>query len=77
MVTLVSINTHPQTSAPQGSQLAGGLLNKGQIADRLGVSARTVDTWMKSKRVPYLKIGRTVRFRWESVLDAIEKYRIA
>jgi hypothetical protein len=32
---------------------------------------------MKSKRVPYLKIGRTVRFRWESVLDAIEKYRIA
>lgn len=52
------------------------LLNKLQVAARLGVSPRTVDIWMAAKRLPFLKIGRTVRFRWETVIAALESYRV-
>lgn len=57
-------------------QTAEGLLNKGQLADRLGVSVRTVDAWLKSKRIPHLKIGRTVRFRWQAVSESLDRFAV-
>jgi len=63
-------------TAPQFTQPAEGLINKGQTSDRLGVSQRTLDNWMKAGRVPYMKIGRTVRFRWETVLSALDAFNM-
>jgi excisionase family DNA binding protein len=37
-------------------------LNKSQVADMLGVSHRTIDDWMKRRLIPFLKIGKAVRF---------------
>jgi excisionase family DNA binding protein len=42
-------------------------LTKPQIAERLKVTTRTIDTWMQKGLIPYRKIGRTVRFVWEEV----------
>lgn len=36
--------------------------DKDAEAKRLGVSPRTLDIWMRQGRVPFIKIGRTVRF---------------
>jgi len=38
------------------------LLSPTQLADFLGVSVGTVYGWIYKKEIPYLKIGRLVRF---------------
>lgn len=39
-----------------------GLLDIGGLADRLGVGERFVRRLVEERRIPYLKIGRLVRF---------------
>jgi excisionase family DNA binding protein len=53
-----------------------GLLNKRGLAVKLGISKRTVDAWMKKKRLPFIKVGKTVRFRWPDVLEKLNLYRV-
>jgi excisionase family DNA binding protein len=43
------------------------LLTKAELAPRLGITTRTVDSWMAKGYLPFLKIGRTVRFRLSDV----------
>lgn len=60
---------------PAAAQL-DGLLTKRQIAERLQVSTRTVDAWMRAKRLAYIKAGKTVRFRWSDCLARLETFRV-
>jgi len=53
-----------------------GLLNKRGLAVKLGISKRTVDAWMKNKRLPFIKVGKTVRFRWSDVLEKLQTFRV-
>jgi len=53
-----------------------GLLNKRQVAVKLGVSKRTVDVWMRAKRLPYVKLGKSVRFYWPDVLEKLQAFRV-
>ena len=56
---------------------ADEILAKSETAKRLKISKRTLDQWMRVGRVPFLKIGRTVRFRWSDVLAQLgQKCRI-
>ena len=48
------------------------VLNKKDLAERLRVGMRTVDTWMKKGWLPYVKIGKAVRFRWREVERCLE-----
>jgi hypothetical protein len=52
------------------------LLNKPELATRLRRSPRTVDLWMRQGKLPYLKIGKTVLFRWPDVLEKLNTYRV-
>ena len=52
------------------------LLDKPGIARRLNKSVRTVDDWMKRGRLPYIKVGRSVLFRWGAVLEKLESFRV-
>lgn len=54
----------------------GELLNKRAVASLLGVSPRTVDAWMRSRRLSYYKIGRTVRFTRTAVEACLAKFEI-
>jgi excisionase family DNA binding protein len=67
------INTAPGT---QRDTSAEGLLTKFDIADRLKVAPRTVDSWMKKGRIPFLKIGKSCRFHWLDVLEKLNAYRV-
>jgi excisionase family DNA binding protein len=49
------------------------LLNKKQLAARLGIGLRTVDTWIKKGYLPYIKYGKLVRFRWSEVEHYLER----
>jgi excisionase family DNA binding protein len=49
---------------------------KKELAARLRIGMRTVDTWMKRRRIPYIEIGKAVRLRWSEVercLEMLEK----
>ncbi len=52
------------------------ILEKPETAGRLKVSPRTLDEWMRKGWVPYLKIGKTVRFRWADVLEKLAQNRV-
>ncbi|HWX17464.1 MAG TPA: helix-turn-helix domain-containing protein [Chthoniobacterales bacterium] len=54
-----------------------GLLNKRGLAPKLQISTRTLDDWMRKGRIPFLKVGKTVRFRLADVLQKLnEQYRV-
>ena len=52
------------------------LLTKRDIAHELQLGMRTIDVWMKAGRLPFLKIGKTVRFRLADVLEKLNAYRV-
>jgi excisionase family DNA binding protein len=47
-------------------------LTKKQLAEKFGVSASTVDRWLKAGRIAYFKPGGMVRFTPEAI-EAFEK----
>jgi excisionase family DNA binding protein len=53
-----------------------GLLKKRGLAVKLGISKRTVDLWMHQGRLPFIKVGKTVRFRWADVLEKLSQFRV-
>ncbi len=48
------------------------LLTKAEVADRLGVSPRTVDRWVEQNRVPHLYLGDRSMLRFP--VDAIDEW---
>ena len=52
------------------------LYNRREIADYIGVSERTISNMMRQRRIPVIKIGKTVRFDPLKVRKALEKYEI-
>jgi len=48
------------------------ILNREQVAERLGVSPRLVGEWALAGILPCLRLSRKVqRFEWEAVLRAL------
>ena len=52
------------------------LLTKRDIARELQLGLRAIDVWMAAGRIPYLKIGKTVRFRLADVLEKLQTFRV-
>jgi predicted DNA-binding transcriptional regulator AlpA len=52
------------------------LLVKRQVAAKIQRSVRTIDAWMRQGKLPYLKIGKTVLFRWPDVLEKLQQFRV-
>ena len=53
-----------------------GLLTKRGLAPKLHISTRTLDDWMRKGRIPFLKVGKSVRFRWSDVLEKLNAFRV-
>lgn len=51
-----------------------GLLTPDQVAAALGLSHRTLAAWRSSRRnpLPYVKVGRLVRYRLQDVNDWLQ-----
>ena len=52
------------------------LLVKREVAAKLKRSVRTVDAWMRQGKLLYIKLGKTVLFRWRDVLEKLQTYRV-
>ena len=51
-------------------------ITKTELAQFLGVSLRTVDAYVSSRRIPYIKLGRLVRFRLPDVERALKRFTV-
>ena len=52
------------------------LLTKGELAERLHETPRCIERWMQSYQLPYIKLGRSVFFRWSDVLRFLDRFRV-
>jgi excisionase family DNA binding protein len=68
------VNPMDDYNAPSRRIYEGGLIKKSAIAQYCQVSIRTIDHWMYEKRIPYIKVGRNVRFRRPAVEEALLRY---
>ena len=51
-------------------------ITKSELAEFLGVSRRTIDSYVSSRRIPYIKLGRLVRFRLADVERALQRFTV-
>ncbi len=59
------------------NHVAPHLLKRREIAARYGVGTRTVDRWVKERRIPYIRIGpRCVRFCPERCDAALQLFEV-
>jgi hypothetical protein len=74
------INPATTESLPSPSRSAGGidpLPDKHDVARKYKVCVRTVDRWVKERKIPHLLLGkRSVRFRWVDVERAINRMTV-
>lgn len=54
---------------------ANKYINKRSLAERLSVSERTVSNWVASRKIPFWKIRRTLRFDPNDVDKALEAFK--
>jgi excisionase family DNA binding protein len=71
-----AVRSHDIDDEASTERAIQGLLKKRELAERLAISKRTLDIWMSMGRIPFLKVGRSVRFRLPDVLEKLSKYRV-
>lgn len=49
------------------------LLNVEEFAAALGLSPRTIRQWIWMRRVPFIRVGRAIRFQPETVNEIINR----
>ena len=59
-----------------GKQNYTGLWTTEDVAREIQISTRCVANWRTSRRLPFLKIGRSVRFVPEKVLCALRAFEV-
>jgi excisionase family DNA binding protein len=53
------------------------MLTKQEAAEYFRVEERTIETWMKARLIPYIRIGHTVRFRMSDLLlELDQRFRV-
>ena len=65
-----------ENEAAASERASDRLLRKPELAEKLSISKRTLDVWMKRGRIPFLKVGKSVRFRLGDVLEKLNAYRV-
>lgn len=49
------------------------LLTVEEFADAVGLSPKTIRQWVWMRRVPYVRVGRAIRFRRETVEEILNR----
>ena len=51
------------------NQNSDSLITTAQLAARLSVSPRSIEQWVRRRQIPFIKIGRSVRFDYRAVIE--------
>jgi hypothetical protein len=63
--------------APDRQSFNRHLHSKQEVALALGVSLRTLENWMRQKKVPFFRLSpRLVKFDLQRVKGALDKYEV-
>jgi len=68
------MNTVENAAAVERARV--GLLTKKDLAIKVRKSPRTIDAWMRSGRLPYLKVGKSILFDWGDVMEKLKSFRV-
>jgi len=49
------------------------LLDRSQLSEKLGITPKTLSSWVKRGKIPFVKVGSVDRFDWLQVRSALEK----
>ena len=53
-------------------------ITKEEVARRMRKPVRTIENWMRENRIPFYRVGHSVRFRWSDIQGHFNKcYRVA
>lgn len=52
------------------------LLDKNALAEQLNCSVRTIEDWVKKRRIPYRKINGLVRFHPDDIARWMDKKKV-
>jgi predicted site-specific integrase-resolvase len=63
-------------SGTQHAEAPEGLLTKFEIAERLKIAPRTLEIWRQKGRIPFFKIGKSCRYRWNDVIEKLQSFRV-
>jgi hypothetical protein len=74
--TLPKASDAQDNSAVSSSLPPRVLYRKHETAEWLKVSERNVQSWMKAKKIPYIKVCGTVMFNLQHVAKALERFTI-
>ena len=55
------------------SRVQRKLLTVEEFAAALGLSPKTIRMWVWTRRVPFIRVGRAIRFRPETVNEIIDR----
>ena len=51
------------------------IITQDELCKRLMTSKPTLIRWVKKKKIPSIRIGRSVRFNWQKVIEALESQK--
>jgi NitT/TauT family transport system substrate-binding protein len=52
------------------------IMNTDEICQAFGISKSTLNNWRKEKGLPYIKVGRTVRYDYDAVVEWLKKHEV-
>jgi len=65
------------SSSTNSALLTKPVLNKPEAAGLLIIKPRTLDDWMRKKRIPFCKLpSGAVRFRTDQLLEFLSKFEV-
>ena len=63
---------------PQHYEEFGEVLDKRKAAQFLDVSSRTLDAWMRRRRIPFAKLpSGMIRFQKAQLIEFLKKYEVS
>jgi excisionase family DNA binding protein len=70
--------TGPDKEQPEQSKAAPAayLIGKAELARRYSVSRRTIQTWVAQRRIPFVRIGNTLRFNPRACDNAMARFSV-
>ena len=54
--------------------MVNNLVDKKVVVNQLGISKGKLDSMIKENSIPYIKLGKVIRFDMNDVFNSIKKY---